>query len=94
MCPPVVGVGQVWIDTYPVTVRNIGNGVEMAVTISRTRTAASGYGGMTTITEAVVSFPQIGPGEERTTQVNKGWEGSYTAAAEACVNPFEHTPEQ
>lgn len=85
VCPIAVYVGNVWIDHYPVTMENVGNGIALAVVLSRTRTVASPLGGMTTITENVWTVRRLGPGEKAGVQFHKDWPGSYSATAGACV---------
>ncbi len=87
VCPLMVTVGDVWIDHYPVTVKNVGTGAALAVTISRTRTAASPLGGITTVAENVWNLPRLDPGRQETVKIHRTWDGSYSAAAGGCVNP-------
>lgn len=86
VCPIVVSVGEVWIDHYPVKMQNVGNGVAMAVVLSRTRTVASPLGGMTTISENVWTVARLVPGEWVEVRFHKNWPGSFSASAGACVD--------
>jgi len=91
-CPIQITKGDVWIDTFPLVVRNIGNGVALGIQITNSYPVISqpgpwgGGGGVAIMTNNFQFVDRLGPGMEEKIMVRQEYRtDSWAAKVEACV---------
>ncbi len=91
-CPIGVTKGDVWIDTFPLYVRNTGNGVALGIQIMNSYPVISppgpwgGGGGAAIMTNNFQFLDRLGPGMEEKIMVRQEHRtDSWSAKVEACV---------
>ncbi len=85
-CTVTVERGDVWVDQFPLTFRNVGNATAVGIEITEQYPVTTSGGGITTMSGSFATIPKLAPGEKVTWQVPKrAQRNSFSARSSGCI---------